>query len=358
MRAILGALALVFLRDRGGLVLAFALPPLMFVIFAALFGASTRGELDLSIAAVDATGTAQGAALMAGLEARQGERLVRLADTAAVDERVLAGRADIGIVIRGPLGGAAPAVELVVNPGRPVAATMAQGLVQEVASGLGGGGGPPQPALTVARSVGSGIDTEATYYAGAVSILFLLFNAIHVAMAGLEERRAGLTHRLALLAGGVAPLLAGRLLWLTLLGTIQAATIFATAGLLFDVPVLPVGPLLLATAILAAAAAAATGMALVGICRTRDQAQPFATSTALVLGALGGSMVPRFLMPEAFQRLSWFTPHAWVIEAYQAIFWRGSATPLVWTAWGVLAAIAATAFTLAAIAERRRLTAS
>ena len=42
----------------------------------------------------------------------------------------------------------------------------------------------------------------------------------------------------------------------------------------------------------------------------------------LVISALGGSMVPRFLMPPAVQGLGWFTPNTWVLEAYSRVFWE------------------------------------
>ena len=64
-------------------------------------------------------------------------------------------------------------------------------------------------------------------------------------------------------------------------------------------------------------------MLLASACRTRRQAQTIANTVILVLSALGGSMVPRFFMPEALQDLGWLTPNTWALEAYSGIFWRG-----------------------------------
>ena len=64
-------------------------------------------------------------------------------------------------------------------------------------------------------------------------------------------------------------------------------------------------------------------MLLATACRTRRQAQTVANTVILVLSALGGSMVPRFLMPEVLKDLGWLTPNTWALEAYSGVFWRG-----------------------------------
>jgi ABC-2 type transport system permease protein len=64
-------------------------------------------------------------------------------------------------------------------------------------------------------------------------------------------------------------------------------------------------------------------MLLAAACRTRRQAQTIANTVILVLSALGGSMVPRFFMPEALKAAGWLTPNTWALEAYSGIFWRG-----------------------------------
>lgn len=46
-------------------------------------------------------------------------------------------------------------------------------------------------------------------------------------------------------------------------------------------------------------------------------------------------------MPEAFRELGWITPHAWAIEAYQAVIWRGQFTPTVIAAWAIMAGLGA-----------------
>ena len=184
--------------------------------------------------------------------------------------------------------------------------------------------------------------------------MFVFFAAMHGAMGGLDERRSGLQSRLALARGGLAPILAGRAAWLTAVGMMQSAAVFVAAWV--KLPALE--PWQMAAAAMTALAvgfcAAGLALALTAACRSREQAQPLTTFVVLLLAALGGSMAPRFLMPEAFRDLGWITPHAWAIEAYQAVIWRGEFTPTVIPAWAVMAGLGAGGLAIALMSERRR----
>jgi ABC-2 type transport system permease protein len=46
----------------------------------------------------------------------------------------------------------------------------------------------------------------------------------------------------------------------------------------------------------------------------------------LVMSAVGGSMFPRFLMPEGMRRFGRITFNAWALDGYQKVFWC-EATP-------------------------------
>jgi ABC-2 type transport system permease protein len=191
------------------------------------------------------------------------------------------------------------------------------------------------------------------YYAGAVTILFSLFAATHGALTLLDERRAGIADRILAGPAGMGPVVTGKLAFLIVQAAAQAALIFATAQIVYGVAVLPHLGLWLVTTAATAVASAGLTLGLVSLCRTREQAQMLSTFVTLILAAVGGSMAPRFLMPPWLQSLSWFTPHAWVIDAYQGLLWRDEGASALYKPWIVLTLIGVVGFLVAQAANRR-----
>lgn len=391
--AMFRVMALELWRDRGALVMTFLLPPLVFLIFSAVFSGATGENIQLKLAVADEVRTEDSRRLVKVLAADPDLRAEAVADGGAEEVRrlVKAGKADAGIIVKGDPGLSDGAVVVVSDPSRAVAAPLTMARVQqalsrampdvllartlaETAPAFGGltpaqqmqagavldrlEKAPPKaegPSLFAREDVAGARKGGGTiaYYAGAVTILFALFSAMHGALTLIDERRSGVADRILAGAAGMAPVINGKFVFLMGQSIVQATAIFATAQIVYAVPVIQHLPFWALTTLLVAACSAGLAMAVVVFCKTRDQAQMLSTFVILILAAIGGSMVPRFLMPPWLQTLGWATPHAWAIDAYQAILWRDAGIGSVYIAWIVLAAVAAVGLGLAHQAARR-----
>ncbi|MGE0744553.1 MAG: ABC transporter permease [Rhodospirillales bacterium] len=403
MIAVARAMLIGLLRDRGALAMAFVLPPVIFVIFATIFAGATGADLRLKVAIADSVGSDTTRRLVAALidaptlDVAGGAAMP--AD--AVRRRVREGGADAGIVIRadpaGATAGGPPPIVVIGEPSRAIASPVVDAALRRIladalpevalgrmietigrdvvrftpeqdrriAAALGAlrdarvtGLAPaaPDDGLVAHQPVRAAAPASGnvTYYAGAVAILFLLFAAVQAAGSLLDERELGIVDRIDVLAGGTWPVVAGKFLYLAGFGFVQCVALFAVAWLGYgvDVPGRAGGWALVSLA--AAIAAGGLALGLVALCRTRAQAHTAGTFLVLVVSALGGSMVPRFLMPGWLQDLGWATPNAWAIEAYGDLLWRDAPFAAVLPALAVLAAAGAAGAALAALALARR----
>jgi ABC-2 type transport system permease protein len=208
----------------------------------------------------------------------------------------------------------------------------------------------------VAVEAGQGRNANVLDYAGAVSAIFLLFGAVHGALTLLDERDSGIARRLMISRGALAPLVAGKFLFLTAQGTAQAILIYLVARVLYGAAVAAVNITpWLAACLLCAAAASGLALFVCALCRTRKQAETLTTFVVLLVSAAGGSMVPRYLMPPWFRDLGWITPNAWMIEALNRSVLPGAGAADLALPLGVLAALAALATAAAALVCDRRL---
>jgi len=390
-------------RDRGALVLAFVLPPLMFLVFAEVFSGAGDEDLKLRVAVLDQSGDPAGQRLRLALMALDG---VEASDRSVTDQAQLEaaardGRADAALWIRARPGTDSPdgpALEVLGDGSRALAVAILSGRVQallqrefpelalaragtlvesvigpytpaqraaldatlermsasELRSALAseseGEAEEALPALDFAQRLlggGRAMDPGVSYYAAAVAILFLMFAAMQGAISLVDERSSGIVDRLVAGPGGIGVVVLGKGLFLTLQGLVQAGLIFAVAWAVYGLAWPErFGPWLV-TALLAAAVAAWLGLLLASLCRSRQQAQTASAFVVLILAAIGGSMVPRFLMPIWLRDLGWLTPNAWVIEAWHGTFWREQGIAELVPAWLALGGFALASMLLA-----------
>ncbi|MGD8415683.1 MAG: ABC transporter permease, partial [Pseudomonadales bacterium] len=391
------------LRDRGALLMSFFLPAVFFVIMAEIFTATTGENLNLKVAVLDEVTSETSERLLAALGTSETLTVLPQTSRESVRALVKSGDADIGLIIRKdaePLdaaGGFGPAPLLVVtDPARGVAEPMLTGQIrrayfaalpdvamgnvvaelenqfltltdtqrEEVDEGLvemredadaGRDVGWSFEDLLARESVIGGETVNlVAYSAGAVAFMFLLFASVHGAVSLLEEQESGILDRILAGPGGIGVLVDGKFFYVVGQGLVQVSVIFAVAWLVYDVDVPAHLLAWLVITLVAALASAGLAMLLATACRTRRQAQTVANTVILVLSALGGSMVPRFLMPDVLKELGWLTPNTWALEAYSGVFWRGEGLGDVMLPVALLAATGLVGWLVARVLAQRR----
>ena len=97
---------------------------------------------------------------------------------------------------------------------------------------------------------------------------------------------------------------------------------------------------------------------IASIARTTEQAVTIGGVFNIILGAAGGIMIPRFVMPGYMQKLADFSPMSWGLEGFLDIFLRNGDIRDVWPEALALIGLGAVLMGLTAIILKRRLTAS
>lgn len=72
----------------------------------------------------------------------------------------------------------------------------------------------------------------------------------------------------------------------------------------------------------ASIAAIGWGLLVAAFCKTSEQATVLGGTSVIIFGAIGGIMVPKFIMPSIMQKLSILSPMSWGLEGFLDIFVR------------------------------------
>lgn len=344
-------------RDRGAQVLAFVVPIVFFSIFAVIFGPKGNGVTGTSriaVALADESNTPRSQALVAALSADSGLRVItewtpgptragepeQKITRALAEQMVKNGRASVGLVlpegIEGSImkfGGTGPRALVLRDPSDPVASKVVAGLLQRAALKVGGaglpgfGGGDPD-AMVPLRFEEQAVLGEkrespmVAFYAAGIAVMFIMFSAAGAGGVLIEETESGTLERVLTTGLGMNGLLLSKWLYLTMLACMQICVMFVWGMLVFRLPLLSHLPGFAIMTVCTAGAAAAFGLVLATLSRTRQQLSGLANLLVLSLNALGGSMFPRFLMSEELQRFSLIGFNAWALDGFLKVFWR------------------------------------
>ena len=158
-------------------------------------------------------------------------------------------------------------------------------------------------------------------YAAGIAVMFLLFSATGAGGSLLEEHEAGTLDRLLSSQLSVTELLAGKWLYITCLGCVQLTVMFLWAQQVFSVDLFGHLSGFAVMTVCTASATASLGICLAVFCRSRTQLTAVSTVLILTMSALGGSMVPRYVMSQEMQRWGQLTFNAWALDGFQKVFW-------------------------------------
>lgn len=192
-----------------------------------------------------------------------------------------------------------------------------------------------------------------SFYAAAIGVMFLLFTASSAGGSLLDEAESGTLDRVLSSRVTMGKLLAGKLCYCCLLAFAQLVLMFIWAWLVFKLDFLAHLSGFVIMGLCTAFAVAAFGMLLASTCRTRAQLGPLSTLVILIMSSIGGSMFPRFLMPEAMQKAGLLTINAWAIDGFTKVFWRDEPISHLWPQVLVLLASGVAFFVIARRLARR-----
>lgn len=200
------------------------------------------------------------------------------------------------------------------------------------------------------------------YNAAGIGVMFLLFSMAGVGGSLLDDQDRGVLERLLVSPVGIGRILLGHWIFAFFVGVVQVAVMFLWGAAVFDLELFTpnrlagFGLMTVATA----ASAAAFGMVLATLCKTRAQLSGVSTIVILVMSAMGGSMVPRFMMPRFMETTALLTFNGWALDGFLKVFWYddpsatlGQAVANLWPQLAALSAAALAFYAAARVLARR-----
>ncbi len=187
----------------------------------------------------------------------------------------------------------------------------------------------------------------------------MFFIAVPLSTTLIHERQQGTLLRLRSMGIGPVRLLAGKVVPFFIVNLLQVVFLFLIG--LYLVPALggdqltlgenPVGLVLVAVA--ASLAAVSYALLIAQIASTVEQATIVSGVLNIIMAALGGVMVPRFLMPEAMREIGNYSPMSWGLDGFFDILLRNGTIVDVLPEVGALLGFAALMLSLAVWRYRR-----
>lgn len=154
------------------------------------------------------------------------------------------------------------------------------------------------------------------------AIMMLLFSVRSIGSGMLEEKENGVLKKL--LQSPITPfeILFGKMLTAVIVAIFQLSVMFLFSWLAFGLDIFKNLPALIIMILTTAIACSAFGVLLASIVRSKKQADSLSTIIILFMSAIGGSMIPLYIMPAFMQDAAVISVNYWSIQGFYDIFWR------------------------------------
>jgi ABC-2 type transport system permease protein len=357
-----------FRSDRRALIVSFAVP----AVLALLFGLAFRGAgggMHLRSRVVNLDDSPGAARLAAALAANP-----VLAATPSTREEAQAllekGKIDVALVIPAHVAAAAaaasrdpksarPALEVIANPSSRTEASIAQGVASRaVVQALGADLDPEvarcaarqDPFEATIRAAGAGGDRYdgAAHALAGMGVQFILIGAIDSAVGLLNERQMGMFRRLRAAPLSRWVLIASRLVSGAIVALAVITFLYAFGSMAMKVEVLgsKAGFALIALAF--ALMASSLGVLISTFGKTPQATRGAGMFVVLIATMLSGAWLPTFMFPEWLRSATLFVPTRWAVDGLDAMTWRGLGLDAALAPAGVMLATALVFGTIAA----------
>jgi ABC-type multidrug transport system permease subunit len=155
------------------------------------------------------------------------------------------------------------------------------------------------------------------------AVMMLLFGVTAMGARILEEKESGTLKRLLYSPINPSSVMLGKMASSMIISIFQLSVMFLFAAFMFKLDLTRNVPALITMVLATAFACSGFGTFLASVARSRQQVQMLTSMIVLSMSAIGGSMVPSFLMPSWMQNVSVISVNYWSIQGFYDIYWRG-----------------------------------
>lgn len=152
------------------------------------------------------------------------------------------------------------------------------------------------------------------------SVMMLLFSVAGIGGSLLDEKQEGMLKKLLCSPIPTRHILIAKLVYANIISIIQLLIMFSFARIAFGLDILSYLPSLILMILATSYACAGFGIILASFAKSRQQVQGYSTLVVLIMSAMGGSMIPLFIMPEIMQKMAVVSVNYWSIQGFFDIF--------------------------------------